>query len=151
MVLENSTGRLYKRGTASATAKKPWICQLFSSSSSSGSRPGSFVNKCSPNLSSMSVTLLIEHHRRTLMKTRLIGKTFHQGRWYLLPRDWLTFHTPGPALLVENLMGASSTFRSSSVCFAAVCVLRDRGRILFSLEIKRILNAFDPSIIKTSI
>lgn len=96
-----------------------FIYQLFSSSSSSGSRPGSFVNKCSPNFSSMSVSLLSEDHRRTLIKTRLTGRAFHQGRWCLLPREWVTFHAAGLPLLVENLMGAFLALPSSAG-FAAV-------------------------------
>lgn len=85
------------------------------------------------------------------MKTTLTGRAFHQGRWCLLPREWVTFHAAGPPLLVENLMGAFFTLRSSSVGFAAVGVLRDSGRILVSLETRHILNAYDLSVLKASI
>lgn len=112
------------------TVKSKSPIHFCSSSSSEGSE-----KMCLWRLLSMSVSPLSTHHKMKLIKKRLTGSTFHQGRSNWLPSEPSTFHVLWLALLVENLMGSSFT-GLSSVDLADGRELRVSNRILVTLWTK---------------
>lgn len=110
-----------------------WFC---CSSSSSESKPGKCLYRCSPSFSSMSVSSLKAHHTSTPKTNTLKGKTFHQGRWYWLPMERSTFQDLWLALLVENFKG-SLIVSSLFVDLAELPVVKVMGRTLSSLWIEQ--------------
>lgn len=81
------------------------LSSVSSSCSMLVSNPGKCSNRLFSRAWSRSVSWRKTHHRRKPMVKTLIGRTFHHGRWNLLPMERSTFHVRWLALLVENLMG----------------------------------------------
>lgn len=133
----------FKLNTAWDVHWVPHLLDLFVvCTSSSENRFGKCSVSCISSCVSMSECSLSIHHRIKAVPNKLMEKTFHQGRWNWLPMERSTFQVLWLALLVENLMGFSSTSLSSEGFLDAADLweLRARSRIPFSLLTRKIQN-----------